>query len=50
MAKLHCPSCGTKFEYSWWKWVLKAPFHFFGRRLTKCPSCGTKHWIRKDKW
>lgn len=49
MVKLRCPSCGTKFEYSWLKWIWKAPIHYFCRRLTKCPSCGAKNWIRREK-
>ena len=59
MSKLQCPKCGHKFEMSYWKWILKSPFHWLvwdkqskrirDKRLTKCPKCLEKSWIIRQK-
>ena len=51
MAKrwLTCPKCAASWQWGFWKWVLKAPFHFFNTRYTKCPYCHEKSWMRREK-
>lgn len=53
--KLQCPECGHTWEYGFWQWTLRAPFHeyvFFLKkdfRKTKCPKCGKKSWIARSE-
>ena len=57
--KLKCPECAYTWEYCYWQWVWKAPFHWLlwdnqfkcirDYRNTKCPSCRKKSWIAKQK-
>ena len=58
-AKLHCPKCGHKWEYSYWQWIFKTLFHWLhwdketkslrDYRRTKCPVCGKYSWIKRQK-
>ena len=42
-----CPKCQKTFMiHGYWNWVFHAPFHWFGKRLTKCPECGKRSWVR----
>ena len=42
-----CPKCKKTFSYSsYLKWILAAPFHYFGKRKTKCPHCLEYSWVR----
>ena len=50
MLNLHfiCPECLEPFHIDgWWKWIWKAPFHWFSRRYTKCPNpkCSKRSWM-----
>ena len=51
--KLKCPNCEHEWDYSYFQWILKAPFHLFSFskwkdfRKTKCPKCGKKSWISR---
>lgn len=48
--KLICPICGNKLIYkNYFYWVLSAPFHWFGKRLTKCPWCGKRSYMKRVK-
>lgn len=57
--KLECPKCGYKWEYGYWKWIWKAPFHWLALdaaagcvrdyRRTKCPVCNQITWIARKK-
>lgn len=47
--KLKCPECNHEWEYGYWEWVWKAPFHTFTKRLTKCPKCGKRSYIKGEK-
>ena len=59
MVKLKCHECHHTWEWSYIKWLFKAPFHWIGFdhrtgyprdfRKTKCPKCGTKSWIAHTK-
>ena len=58
-ANLECPKCGYSWEYNYWQWVWKAPFHWLvikknpfcirDYRNTNCPSCNKKSWIARNK-
>jgi hypothetical protein len=59
MIKLQCPKCKHEWKTKYFKWVFKAPFHWFyfdvkafrprDLRKTKCPKCGKKSWIVCEK-
>ena len=54
-----CPKCGHEWEWNYWTWIIKSPFHWIGidpkvgyprdYRKTKCPKCGEKSWIASTK-
>ena len=56
---LRCPSCGHTWQWGYFKWCFKAPFHWVGFdpascrpkdfRKTTCPKCKTKTWISNSK-
>lgn len=38
--RVTCPKCGASMTYkNWFDWVLRTPFHWFGKRRAKCASC-----------
>ena len=40
------PKCQKIFGIrGYWNWVLRHPFHWFGKRHMRCPECGEKSWI-----
>ena len=47
--KFKCPACGYEWVWNWFKWVWKAPFHGFKKRLTACPKCGVTFWAKGEK-
>ena len=57
MAKrwLTCPKCAASWQWGYFKWILKAPFHWFNfttwrdKRYTKCPCCGKRSWMYREK-
>lgn len=45
-----CPKCSTVLQFkSYWDWVWRCPFHYFGKRKIKCPCCGFKGYLKRKK-
>ena len=45
-----CPKCNKNFSIrGYWRWILKAPFHYFEKRKTKCPHCDKKSYVGWNK-
>lgn len=44
---VHCPNCHKVTIYrNWFIWILRTPFHWFGKRRSKCPHCGHKAYVK----
>ena len=47
--KTICPHCGASLHYkNYIVWVLKTPFHWFGKRLAKCSCCGRWSYMTRQ--
>ena len=45
-----CPKCMTHIHFEdWFIWILKTPFHWFGKRKVKCPVCGAYAYMSRVK-
>lgn len=43
-----CPRCGSVTVYkNWFDWILRTPFHWFGKRRGKCTSCGKSSYMER---
>ena len=43
-----CPECGNTIKYkNWIVWILKCPFHWFGKRRIKCKNCGARTYAAR---
>lgn len=48
--ELTCPKCNGPFIIrNYFIWILKSPFHWFGKRLTRCPWCGEKSYMKRER-
>ena len=44
--KIICPKCNNIMTYkSWLSWILRTPFHWFGKRMVKCTRCGNRSYM-----
>lgn len=45
-----CPKCGVRMIYkNWFDWVLRTPFHWFGKRWTQCSGCKEYSYMRRER-
>ena len=44
---VYCSKCEKAYLYkNWFIWILRTPFHGFGKRRSKCPHCGHKAYVK----
>jgi ribosomal protein L33 len=44
---VYCPNCKQCTIYkNWFVWILRTPFHWFGKRKFKCSNCGKSTYVQ----